>query len=504
VFTAQGIPKGKAILTRNDEQPKTRKKSYKLRKKRGKRKATGSNIMTLNLINVYASTAGVGHWQFTGRCKAVELIDWGFRRPIEHNVQQDGESIPIPNKMWTSFSTLQRKYLQNDVFECTNTFNENGVTCMAWRLKPWIRQRITDMNYTPQANGKLIDVVTRRPVTIASWSTVGRALPNVALWVPVHMKALAVGIDVMSKWIDYYRNGMKGQEPVVYKREMKNDKRRKDKRWCPEVKQAMIEYCERAKLEMTAFQDHALQHKHSMIMQTYKRADSGREYAQGLTLQSCTKLAAGTALHGCYQYDFESCHPTIAMQLSKRWEDCPRLKYLEQAVINKDGTRELLEHQSGQSLSAVKAALIMPMYGAKRTMWYKGAYIQTLTDKGYRRIQRSAFFNAYEQDVKEFYRHLLDNCRRNKEGRAINCNGRVAPVGSDMKSEAAHLMQGDESQCTTAAATVTSSAVVWKHDAIICTKQENIEAMVKAVKAATGFDLKIESERYEFSGLPTL
>lgn len=327
------------------------------------------------------------------------------------------------------------------------------------------------MNYIPTPSGKLVDYRGRK-VTIASRSDIGRKLPDVAQWVPLNLKALAVGIKATMQWIDYYKNDMKGQEPIVYRREMQT--REKSKRWSRGLKLGMLEYCQRANLEMIAFLDQAMQHKHGMVLQSYQQAEWGREYAQGLTLQGATTITTGTALHGCYKLDFESCHPTIALQLSRQWSDCPALEFLELAVENKTGTRKLIKHQSGQSLAASKAALIMPLYGATKTMWHKGAYVEALTRKGYTRVQRSKFFKGYERNIETFFPHLLDKCLRDIKGRAINCFGNPAPVGSDMKSEAAHLMQGYEKQCMAAAARETSSAVVWQHDAIICTLRENV------------------------------
>lgn len=91
--------------------------------------------MTQSMVDMYAKAAGVSHWPTAGKMKAVELIDWGFRRPVEHNVLKDGLSIPIPNSKFGAFSSLQREYVQNNIFKCPSNFNVHGLSTMAWQIK---------------------------------------------------------------------------------------------------------------------------------------------------------------------------------------------------------------------------------------------------------------------------------------------------------------------------------------------------------------------------------
>lgn len=489
-------------------------KGEKHNKRQPKKNPFGGRVMTQNQIDMYAEAVGLSYWRQLGKGIAAHLIDLGYRRPLEHKIQKDGQSIPIPNSWWGMLNPALRKFLQEQVFEVTNPKNENGVFTMAWRLRPVVYRRIANMNYTPKLKGKLIEVSTgKRVINIASISSDGRKLRNVARLVTLNMQALNAGVDAMPGWIKYFEDGEKGAKPTVYAKEMTRVVKRKKASNVGNrsINIVMAEYCERALMEMTAFieESTAIDSK-GQRMTLYTRSDSGREYASGLSLQSCTTLARATALHGCYQLDFEACHQTIAVQLSRQWDDCPKLKYLSMVVDNKEGIRKQFHDLVNTpsvgvvSESAIKAGLLMPMYGATKTLWHKGAYVSTLTKAGYLKIQKSELFQKYVEDVETFQFHLLDKCERSKSGRAVNCLGLVAPVGSTPAQEVAHLMQGYESQAMAGAVAQTSSATLWQHDAVICCEPEDIKDMQKGAKLASGFDLKIERTRYDYSGLPEL
>jgi len=228
---------------------------------------------------------------------------------------------------------------------------------------------------------------------------------------------------------------------------------------------------------------------------TYELRSTGRYFATNATLQGYFKAVRYAALHSCYEYDLESAHQSILLQLlDNKGIDFLELKLLREYVENKEAIRQKLSVELELPLKIVKIILQALTYGARLSRSPEEA-IYRECDRNKEAIERVVthpWLAQYRKVFEKAHKHLIGDKKSFKNALGIVC--KKAGVSQQM----AHLLQGYERQVIDSLIKRTNKGdiALLLHDAIVFNGKTSSSDLSAFVKRDTGFDLRFSEEAY--------
>ena len=231
----------------------------------------------------------------------------------------------------------------------------------------------------------------------------------------------------------------------------------------------------------------------SVIMQHYQESAAGRLYANGINLQNASKLTRRAALVGCYLYDIKNCHFAILNQQANRHG--LTLPAINHYLANKVEVRKQIAIDTGLSINAIKTCLIAVMYGASLTTYKDCAIPRTVGVEKAKKLMQHPLFDGIYQAVKKARELILDNCPVSRGGLVNVIGNRIVVNQASKAQQLAHLLQGVEALALKTIVTSNpTSIVVLLHDGFVSNQRLDARTIEQAIKAATGYDLSLDSE----------
>lgn len=231
------------------------------------------------------------------------------------------------------------------------------------------------------------------------------------------------------------------------------------------------------------------------VLHRYVESDSGRLYAiGGASLQNAPAVIRQAALSARWDYDVENCHFAITAQMAKRAGfQCVAIKhYME----NKKAVRAEIATAIGISIGQTKTCLLAVMYGARTTTWHENAIPQAIGQEKAELLNNLPLFANIAADVKLARNAILEHTKPNRQGGLFNAFGKSVKVKEKTPEQClAHLIQGVEAAALEACIKLHPHEIILlQHDGFTATKPLSVEALESAIEAATGYELKLESE----------
>jgi len=228
---------------------------------------------------------------------------------------------------------------------------------------------------------------------------------------------------------------------------------------------------------------------------TYELRSTGRYFATNATLQGYPKAVRYAALHSCYEYDLESAHQSILLQLlDNKGIDFPELIKLREYVENKKVIREKLSEELQLPLDIAKNILQALTYGARLSRSPEEAiYRECEGDKeAIERVVTHPWLDQYRKIFEKAHQHLIGDKKNFKNVLGIVCE--KAGVSQQM----AHLLQGYERQVIDSLINRSNKGdiALLLHDAIVFNGKTSSSDLSAFVKRDTGFDLRFSEETY--------
>jgi len=228
---------------------------------------------------------------------------------------------------------------------------------------------------------------------------------------------------------------------------------------------------------------------------TYELRSTGRYFATNATLQGYFKEVRYAALHSCYEYDLESAHQSILLQLlDNKGIDFPELKLLREYVENKKVIRQQLSEELQLPLEIAKNILQALTYGARLSRSPEEAiYRECDGDKeAIERVVTHPWLAQYRKVFEKAHKHLIGDKKNFKNALGIVCE--KAGVSQQM----AHLLQGHERQVIDSLIKRSNKGdiALLLHDAIVFNGKTSSSDLSAFVKRDTGFDLVFSEEAY--------
>jgi len=241
------------------------------------------------------------------------------------------------------------------------------------------------------------------------------------------------------------------------------------------------------------------------ITQRYVEATSGRLYAVGINLQSCSKLVKQAALDGLWEYDLANCHYAILDQMAAQFGyECNAIRHY---TANKKAVRQQIAQETGITELEAKICLLALIYGARASEWHENAIPQTIGVEAAKRLIKAPLFSGIAADIEGARQAILAGCERTRKGGLVNVFGKSLSLrkGKGIKAQKrtpaqqlAHLIQGVEAL---ALKTVTSlypdEVVLLEHDGFVAKTRLNVQALEEAILKETGYRFVIEDERIQ-------
>jgi len=236
------------------------------------------------------------------------------------------------------------------------------------------------------------------------------------------------------------------------------------------------------------------------VMLRYTEAATGRLYAGRLSLQTVPRLVRQAALHGLWDYDIANCHFAIFHQMADRYGfDATNIRaYLE----DKAGTREGVAGRAGIGVEAAKLCLIVTMYGAKTSKWFKSAIPKAIGQDAATRLYADPVFCGIYDDIQIGRKAIIGGTPK-RPRTILNAVGKAIQLKRPAEDILAHLIQGIEVQALRAALELYREDIcLLLHDGFISLRKLSIPRLEAAMKNATGYELRLVEEQIQL--LPDL
>jgi len=233
------------------------------------------------------------------------------------------------------------------------------------------------------------------------------------------------------------------------------------------------------------------------VMLRYAEASTGRLYARGINLQTVPRLVRHTALHGLRDYDIENCHFAIFHQMAARYGF--DANNIEAYLADKSGTRSGLAERMGIGVGAAKTCLIVTMYGARTSHWFKAVIPDAIGQNAATRLYVDSVFCGIYDDIQAGRKVIIDG--HPKRPRTIlNAVGKSIQLKRPAEDILAHLIQGIEVQALRAALELYREDIcLLMHDGFASVRKLSIPRIEAAMKDATGYELRLVKEKIQLS-----
>jgi hypothetical protein len=236
---------------------------------------------------------------------------------------------------------------------------------------------------------------------------------------------------------------------------------------------------------------------HGYVMHQYSESPSGRLYCLGgANLQNAPRLVRKTALSGCWDYDIQNCHFSIAAQLARQAGlVCP---VIENYMQNKAQVRNKIAQDAGISIDQTKKCLLACMYGARRSLHPEKHAIPTeIGAAAARRLYASPHFSEIADEIENARAVILKAAKLNRQGGLKNAFGKtIGTAGVKATRLMSHLILGVEAMALRACLDhEPESIVLLQHDGFTSTKRLDVHALQRAIFVATKFQLILEEEQ---------
>jgi len=225
----------------------------------------------------------------------------------------------------------------------------------------------------------------------------------------------------------------------------------------------------------------------------YVGYESGRLYAQGVSLQVAPRDIKRTALNRQWEYDIENAHFDIFTQMAaERGLDCPHIRHY---TSNKQAVRSMLARELDLTIDQVKACLLSAMYGARASERGANAIPHAIGQEKSRALYRHPIFRDILTEIKQG-RELILRCAPTHRG----FMGSAADKGISVKKSApqrlAHLVQGVEARMLAVVVRMYGQHLgLVQHDGWTSAQRLDVRGMEDQIYSEVGFRVRISEEQ---------
>jgi len=231
------------------------------------------------------------------------------------------------------------------------------------------------------------------------------------------------------------------------------------------------------------------------VMLRYAEAATGRLYAHGINLQTIPRLVRQAALHGLWDYDIANCHFAIFHQMAARYGF--NASNIEAYLADKSGTRSGIAERTGIGVGAAKTCLIVTMYGARTSHWFKAVIPDSIGQDAATRLYVDPVFCGIYEDIKVGRKSILAGSPK-RPRTILNAVGKSIQLKRPAKDILAHLIQGIEVQALRAAqALYRDNICLLLHDGFVSLRKLSIPRIEAAMKNATSYELRLVEEKIQ-------
>ena len=226
---------------------------------------------------------------------------------------------------------------------------------------------------------------------------------------------------------------------------------------------------------------------------SYEQVSTGRVFDVHWHLQCTPREVLSAALDGCWDYDIENAHYSIAYQWAKRCGiEAGAIKHY---LDHKREVRQALSHDCGIALHDIKESLIALLYGAVLHSDPRYSSIADLVGHGpAERLKQHPIATALAKDVQQIRAPIVASMPKHA-GRIGNAAGVYVTPQSQSKS-LCHALQGVEVCALQAVVRAYGPEIVLlMHDGWVSTVPLDREDLEHRIAAATGFELKVEATK---------
>jgi hypothetical protein len=217
--------------------------------------------------------------------------------------------------------------------------------------------------------------------------------------------------------------------------------------------------------------------------QTYTEATSGRQYADGISLQNIPRGVRRIALNS-YEVDAENCHVWLMVYASTCSGFTPEV--LKHYSFNTQEVRAEVADDLMVNYDVAKQVLIAALYGSVRHGELTRIMLRAGADP--RLLEFSRLLMALMKDARKARKEILSHARRDGEG-IINVLGKAISPDAGPLQIVAHIIQGYEAQILRAAVEGQGSVMTLEHDGWTQSDDPDLEKIQHDVKTKTGIIL---------------
>ena len=227
------------------------------------------------------------------------------------------------------------------------------------------------------------------------------------------------------------------------------------------------------------------------VMHHYVQSRSGRLFAQGVSLQTAPTLIKQAALVGQWEYDISNCHFAILDQMAARCGyDCLGIRHY---LANKERIRGVIAAKAGISVDEAKVCLLASLYGARSSLWHRGAITEMIGTEAAEDLYEVNEFKAVKDDIGGARRAVLRGWSRVVKGQLINDFGKAISKEASPEDRLAHLIQGIEAMALKTVIDLHPEDITLvQHDGWAARRSLDISQIQAAITRATGYRLEVE------------
>jgi hypothetical protein len=225
----------------------------------------------------------------------------------------------------------------------------------------------------------------------------------------------------------------------------------------------------------------------------YVEYESGRLYAQGVSLQVAPREVKRTALNGQWEYDIENAHFDIFTQMAAAHGlDCPHIRHY---TTNKQAVRSMLACGLGLTIDQVKDCLLSVMFGARASEWNANAIPHAIGQEKARALYKHPIFHAILSEIKPGRKLILSYADTHR-----GFLGNAAEKGISVKKSApqrlAHLVQGVEALMLAVVVKMHGQHLALvQHDGWTSAQRLDVRGIEDQIYSETGFRVRISEEQ---------
>ncbi len=223
---------------------------------------------------------------------------------------------------------------------------------------------------------------------------------------------------------------------------------------------------------------------------SYEQVSTGRVFDVHWHLQCTPREVLSAALDGCWDYDIENAHYSIAYQWAKRCAiEADAIKHY---LDHKREVRQALSDDCGIALNDIKESLIALLYGAVLHSDPRYSSIAELVGhEPATRLKQHRTAKALARDVQRIEAPIVASMPKHA-GRIGNAAGIYVTPGSKSKN-LCHALQGVEVQALQAVVHAYGpNIILLMHDGWVSAVPLDRKDLEHRIANATGFELKVE------------